>query len=76
MGVVERGATLAALQSGGLRLPHPNGTQARAAVRASDDRAALDVQDLMVIAVKAPALPDVARRIAPLLGPRTVVLTA
>ena len=76
LGVVARGATLAALQSGGLRLTRPDGTQAQTAVRASDDPAALGVQDLVVIAVKAPALPDVARRIAPLLGPRTVVLTA
>jgi 2-dehydropantoate 2-reductase len=34
------------------------------------------VQDVVVIAVKAPALADVARRIAPLLGPDTLVLPA
>jgi 2-dehydropantoate 2-reductase len=34
------------------------------------------VQDLVVIAVKAPALVEVARQIAPLIGPDTVVLTA
>ena len=46
------------------------------AVAASDDPAALGVQDLVVLAVKAPALASVAARIAPLLGPDTVVLTA
>jgi 2-dehydropantoate 2-reductase len=47
-----------------------------AAVKASDQPAALGVQDLVVIAVKAPSLLEVARHIAPLLGPDTVVLTA
>lgn len=74
--LVARGATLQALQAHGLRLTRPDGSQAQAAVRASDDPAALGVQDLVVIAVKAPALPDVARRIAPLIGPGTMVLTA
>src|SRR5690606_15945538 len=40
------------------------------------DPAALGVQDLVVIAVKAPALASVAAQIAPLLGPDTVVLVA
>ncbi|HEX7638001.1 MAG TPA: 2-dehydropantoate 2-reductase, partial [Burkholderiaceae bacterium] len=43
---------------------------------ASDDPAALGVQDLVVVAVKAPALKDVAARIAPLLKPDTIVLPA
>jgi 2-dehydropantoate 2-reductase len=34
------------------------------------------VQDLVVVAVKAPAMGEVARAIAPLLGPHTIVLTA
>lgn len=76
LNVVARGTTLAALQAEGLRLTRPDGTTAQAAVHASDDPAALGAQDLVVIAVKAPALPDVARRIAPLIGPHTVVLTA
>lgn len=76
LSLVARGATLAALQARGLRLTRPDGSTAHAAVRASDEPAALGVQDLVVIAVKAPALPEVARRIAPLIGPHTVVLTA
>ena len=75
LSLVARGATLDALQQHGLRLQ----TAVRAgvyAVNASADPAALGAQDLVVIAVKAPALPDVARHIAPLIGPDTVVLTA
>jgi 2-dehydropantoate 2-reductase len=34
------------------------------------------VQDVVIVAVKAPALADVAAQIAPLLGPHTVVFTA
>ncbi len=40
------------------------------------DAAELGVQDLVVIAVKGPALAQVARGIAPLLGPKTLVLPA
>lgn len=73
--VVARGATLEALNSHGLRVV--SGTDTRSsAVQASADPAALGVQDLVVIAVKAPALLDVARHIAPLIGPDTLVLTA
>lgn len=45
-------------------------------VKASAQPADLGVQDLVVIAVKAPALAEVAQHIAPLIGPHTVVLTA
>lgn len=74
--LVARGATLAALQSDGLRLRRPDGSVVTTAVRASESPAALGVQDLVVVAVKAPGLPEVARAIAPLIGPQTVVLTA
>jgi 2-dehydropantoate 2-reductase len=73
--VLARGATLAALREHGLRLRQGE-RESRHAVHASDDPAALGVQDLVVIAVKAPGLAEVAPRIAPLLGPGTVVLTA
>jgi 2-dehydropantoate 2-reductase len=73
--VVARGATLAALQQDGLRLREAGGETAHA-VRASQDPAALGVQDLVIVAVKAPALLEVARHIAPLIGPDTLVLTA
>lgn len=73
--VVARGATLQALQQNGLQLDE-TGEQHGVAVQASASPAALGVQDLVVIAVKAPALRDVALQIAPLIGPNTVVLTA
>ena len=47
-----------------------------APVQASDDPAALGVQDLVVIAVKGPALGAVAERIGPLIGPHTLLLPA
>jgi 2-dehydropantoate 2-reductase len=43
---------------------------------ARENPADLGVQDLVIVAVKAPAMADVARRIGPLIGPDTVVLTA
>ena len=76
LSMVARGATLAALQANGLRLRRPDGAVAQVAVTAHADPAALGVQDLVVIAVKAPGLPDVARAMAPLIGPDTIVLTA
>ena len=76
VGLVARGATLEALRAEGLRLRRPDGSVAHAAVNAQQDPAALGVQDLVVVAVKAPSLPEVARAIAPLIGPETLVLTA
>jgi 2-dehydropantoate 2-reductase len=73
--VVARGATLEALQAQGLRLQQ-GGETLSAPVRASANPADFGVQDLVVVAVKAPAMAEVAKAIAPLLGPRTVVLTA
>ena len=73
--VVARGATLAALQQHGLRLYQGDQLTAQA-VTCSASPAALGVQDAIVLAVKAPSLPDVARQIAPLIGPETIILTA
>lgn len=89
--VVARGATLTALQQHGLRLESAGPSTLRQAqdgrgsgqsevtavqVTASSHPADLGVQDLVIIAVKAPALSEVATSIAPLIGPDTVVLTA
>ena len=73
--VVARGATLEALQQDGLRLREGDDTLP-APVRASASPADLGVQDLVVLAVKAQAMPEVALCIGPLIGPGTVVLTA
>jgi 2-dehydropantoate 2-reductase len=72
---VARGATLAALNEHGLRVDGFEGPIA-GPVRASAEPSALGVQDVVVIAVKAPALAEVARRVAPLLGPHTLVVPA
>ena len=75
--VVARGATLDAIRTGGLSLTQSaTGQTDTAKVRASSSPAELGVQDLVVIAVKAPSMADVASAIAPLLGPDTIVLTA
>jgi len=47
-----------------------------AQVKASASPADLGVQELVVVAVKAPAMADVAKAIGPLIGPDTMVLTA
>ena len=73
--LVARGATLTALEQQGLRLREGE-SERTYSVRAVAEPAELGVQDLVVLAVKAPALAEVARHIGPLLGPDTVVLTA
>ena len=75
MSVVARGATLEALRQHGLRLQEA-GETLTAPVRASASPSELGVQDLVVVAVKAPAMAEVAKAIRPLLGPDTMVLTA
>ena len=75
LSAVARGQTLAALQHTGLTLVHGEERET-VAVNAQQDPAALGVQDVVVIAVKAPSMPDVARAVAPLIGPQTLVLTA
>ena len=67
-----RGATLEALRTHGWRV----GDEPAQPVRAADDPAALGPHDLVVLAVKATALPDVAQATADLLAPDGVVLTA
>jgi 2-dehydropantoate 2-reductase len=73
--VIARGATLQALRQHGLRLAGQD-KLAAFAVRAEQDPAALGAQDLVILAVKSPALPDVAAHIAPLIGPGTIVVSA
>jgi 2-dehydropantoate 2-reductase len=72
---VARGATASALRAHGLRLQKGNALLS-APVRVEEDPAALGPQDLVVLAVKAPAMPEVAPRVAPLLAGQTIVLVA
>lgn len=72
---IVRGANLAAISRDGLRLLLADGSEhvARDA-RATDDCAGAGPQDVVVIAVKAHQLPQVAPSLGPLFGPHTVVV--
>ena len=70
--VVARGAHLAAIRAHGLTVETPDGS-VNVKLPASDDPRELGQHDGIIVTVKAPALPDVARAIAPLLGPDTAV---
>ncbi len=72
---IARGATLAALRERGIVL-RSGAETVRAPLPATDDPRTLGPQDLVILAVKGPALPSVARGIGPLLGADTMVLTA
>ena len=71
--MLARGETLAAIRRDGLQLTQANSTF-RATPLASDDAAALGIQDVVVIAVKAPALADAAEAARPMIGPDTLIV--
>ncbi|KRB34679.1 MULTISPECIES: 2-dehydropantoate 2-reductase [unclassified Acidovorax] len=71
-----RGDNLTALQTSGWRMEREDGSNVQAPANASDRAEDLGPQDLVVIAVKGPALAAVAASIRPLIGPHTVVLPA
>ena len=70
-----RGATLAAVQSQGLLLESA-GEEQVLRLRVSDKAAELGPQDLVILAVKGPALAAVLPALQALMGPRTLLLTA
>ncbi|HTQ14248.1 MAG TPA: 2-dehydropantoate 2-reductase [Rhizomicrobium sp.] len=70
-----RGATLAALQAGGLRLRR-GGDEHAYRLPASNDAAAFGAQDCVIVAVKGQAMPAVAPAVAQLCGPDTIVVPA
>jgi 2-dehydropantoate 2-reductase len=70
-----RNATLEALRTHGWRMTTAEGLM-QAPAHASDDAAELGAQDLVVIAVKGPALTQVARSIGPLIGAQTLIMPA
>ena len=73
--VLARGATLAALQRDGARVRRDDDMLA-APVRASDDASVLGVQELLVVATKSQALPEVAAATTAMIGADTVILPA
>jgi len=73
---IVRGANLEALRARGVRLLLADGTeQVAGGLRATDDPAEAGPQDLVILAVKAHQLPDVAPRLPALYGPDTCVVT-
>jgi 2-dehydropantoate 2-reductase len=76
VGIVARDATLAALQEHGLRLLQPDGEPDAVPVRAAQHALQLGEQDVVVVALKAQALPALAPSLAPLVGPHTMILGA
>ena len=71
-----RGATLSALRDHGWRLQEDGALLAAPVALASDDPQELGPQDLVLLCLKAPALPQVAASLAPLLAAHTCVLPA
>ena len=70
-----RGATLVALREHGVRLRRGDEVGS-CPITASDNASALGKQDLVVLAVKGPALAAAAQAASALLGPNTIVLPA
>ena len=70
-----RGATLAAVRKHGLRLV-VGGRETRVQIATSDDAATLGPQNLVIAALKGPALAAAAAAMQPLIGPRTIVMPA
>jgi 2-dehydropantoate 2-reductase len=71
--VLARGDTLRLARAEGLRLEE-NGEEFVGVVSADDDARAIGEQEIVVIAVKTPALPALASELRPLIGPETMVV--
>src|SRR5688572_4200646 len=73
--VVARGAHLTAIREHGLRILHEK-KEVKVKIKAESDPARLGPQDCVFVAVKGQNLPEVAARIAPLIGKDTAIVTA
>lgn len=71
--VLARGDTLSLVRAEGLRLDE-QGEEFVAAVEAADSAHHLGEQDVVLIAVKAPALPGLASELRPLIGVETMIV--
>jgi 2-dehydropantoate 2-reductase len=69
-----RGSSLRALCANGWRLVQ-GGQLIQSPVRASDDPTQLGVQDVIIVALKSPALTGVAPQLKPLIGSETIVVS-
>jgi len=66
--VLDRNKTLNAIREHGIQIVDREGHTSAIVVRASNDPAALGVQDFVVIALKAHTLPSIATSLGPLVG--------
>jgi 2-dehydropantoate 2-reductase len=73
--VVARGATLSAIRQHGVVLTDLEGTH-KVQVHATDDPAALGIQDVVFVCTKADALTNVLPSLVGLIGPETIVVPA
>ncbi len=73
--LVARGPHLAAMQEKGLTLIEEEGETTTVPVTASDDHAALGVQDYVIVTLKAHSVPPVVSKMAPLIGPNTTIVS-
>jgi 2-dehydropantoate 2-reductase len=74
--MVARNANLDALKRKGLTLKADGNADINIKVKASDNPADLGVQDLVIVSVKAQAMPEIASAITPLFDSQTMVLSA
>ncbi|GLU31825.1 2-dehydropantoate 2-reductase [Trinickia caryophylli] len=74
--VLARGETLGAIRAHGIRVESAGEQAPGVAVRASDAATALGMQDVVIIALKAQALPSLAASLQSLIGEHTVVVSA
>jgi 2-dehydropantoate 2-reductase len=72
--LVARGPHLAAMKANGLTLIEEGETKTFA-VNASDDPAALGVQDYIIVTLKAHSVPPVVEKMQPLIGPETTIVS-
>jgi 2-dehydropantoate 2-reductase len=75
VGLIARGAHLAAIRERGLELRHA-GDSLTVHPAATDDPAGLGPQDYVILTLKAHQVPGVVEAMQPLLGPETAVVTA
>jgi 2-dehydropantoate 2-reductase len=72
--LVARGPHLAAMKANGLTLIEEGETKTFP-VNASDDPAALGVQDYIIVTLKAHSVPPVVEKMQPLIGPETTIVS-
>jgi 2-dehydropantoate 2-reductase len=71
--LIARGEQLTAIREHGLRVETPDGTLTSHPV-VTDTPSSLEPQDIVIVTVKAPALPTIAKHIGPLLHKDTLVM--